>query len=74
MKSNNCNIFNQQIQYLGHVISSEATAVDLKNIITILDWLVPKNVGEIQSFMGLGGYYHQFIEGFSIIAYPVTSL
>jgi hypothetical protein len=27
-----------------------------------------------RSFMGITGYYHRFIEGFSKLAYPITSL
>ena len=33
-----------------------------------------KNVTDIGSFMGITGYYHKFIEGFSKIAYPIASL
>ena len=35
---------------------------------------MPKDVVDIQSFMGLIGYYRRFIQGFSKIAYPITSL
>jgi hypothetical protein len=35
---------------------------------------VPKNMIEIRLFMGLVGYYRRFIEGFSKIAHPITSL
>jgi len=59
---------------MGHVISSEGIVVDLEKIKTILDWPVPKNVVDIQSFMGLVGYYCRFIKGYSRIAYPMTSL
>jgi hypothetical protein len=34
----------------------------------------PKNVPEIRSFLGLAGYYRRFIEGFSKIVKPLTSL
>ena len=39
-----------------------------------MKWLVPKNVSDIRSFMGITGYYWKFIEGFSKIAYPINSL
>jgi hypothetical protein len=39
-----------------------------------MEWSVPKDVEYIQSFMGINGYYRRFIEGFSRIAYPITSL
>ena len=40
----------------------------------ILEWPTPMNVLEVISFMGLVGYYRNFIEGFSKLAHPITSL
>ena len=34
----------------------------------------PKNSLEVIYFMGLAGYYHRFIEGFSNISHMVTYL
>jgi hypothetical protein len=39
-----------------------------------MEWLIPKDVVDICSFMGVTGHYHRFIAGFSKIAYPITSL
>ena len=39
-----------------------------------MEWSVPKNVSDIRSFMGITVYYQKFIEGFSNISYPITSL
>ena len=73
-KLEKCEFFKIEIQYLGHVISKEGIAVDPKKVQAISDWLVPKDMADVRSFMGLTGYHRIFIEGFSKIAYPITSL
>ena len=39
-----------------------------------MNWKPPTNVREIQSFLGLVGYYRKFVEGFSKLAAPLTKL
>ncbi|GKE95380.1 hypothetical protein Tco_1580235 [Tanacetum coccineum] len=38
------------------------------------NWKAPKTPSEIQSFLGLAGYYRRFIMNFSKIVKPLTSL
>jgi len=48
--------------------------VDSRKVEAVLKWERPTNMTEIWSFLGLAGYYRRFIEGFSIIASPLTKL
>ena len=73
-KFNKCDFFKDKIQYLGHVVTKEEISVDPEKIRAIKDWPVPKDVTDIRSFMGITGYNRRFIEGFSRIANPITSL
>jgi len=40
----------------------------------VKDFPTPKKVKDIQSFIGLAGYYRKFIKNFSKIAKPLTTL
>jgi hypothetical protein len=61
------------VPFLGHIISNGGISVDPTKV-EIIVWSIPTRVTEIQSFLGLAGYYHRFIEGFSKIAKHMTSL
>ncbi|GJT63351.1 hypothetical protein Tco_1006884 [Tanacetum coccineum] len=55
-------------------VNSEGIHVDPAKIEVIKDWASPKTPTKIHQFLGLAGYYRQFIEGFSKIARPMTKL
>jgi hypothetical protein len=48
--------------------------VDPSKVQDVLSWSAPMSVGDIQSFLGLAGYYQRFIEGFSKTTKPMTKL
>jgi hypothetical protein len=64
----------KQVAFLGHIISKGGISVDPSKVQDMLSWKVPTSVGDIQSFLGLAGYYRRFIEGFSKISKPMTEL
>jgi hypothetical protein len=64
----------KEVSVLGLIITDGGIAVDPSKVQDVLNWNPPKNVPEIKSFLGLVGYYRRFIEGFSKIVKPLTSL
>jgi hypothetical protein len=63
-----------EVQFLGHVVSSEGISVDPSKVQEVLDWKPPRTMHQVRSFLGLAGYYHRFIPNFSKIAKPITDL
>jgi hypothetical protein len=48
--------------------------VDPTKIQDVISWNSPMSVSDIQSLLGLAGYYRRFIEGFSKITMSMTEL
>jgi len=69
-----CEFFVPYIDFLGHRISAEGINMDPSKVSSILNWPNPKNIKELQSFLGLANYYRRFIQGFAMLAHPLHKL
>jgi hypothetical protein len=63
-KRSKCEFWMKQVAFLGHIISKGGISVDPSKIQVVLSWNAHTSVSDIQSFLGLAGYYRRFIEGF----------
>ena len=73
-KASKCEFFRTEVEFLGHRISSEGIHVMQDKVRAIEEWPTPNSVKDVQSFLGLAGYYRKFIKGFSAIAGPLSEL
>jgi hypothetical protein len=73
-KLSKCEFWLKQVAFLGHVILKGGISVDPSKAKDVLSWNAPTSVSDIQSFLGLAGYYLRFIKGFLKISKPMTEL
>ena len=74
MKPSKCDLFKQQINYLGHVVSKEGVSTYPEKNRAVTEWPHPTTVTEVRSFLGFGSYYRRFIPNFSKVAKPLNKL
>jgi len=48
--------------------------MDPKKVSSILEWSVPTDIKQLQSFLGLAKYYRRFILEFAALTHPLHSL
>lgn len=71
-KRSKCEFFKDKLQFLGYVISKDGIHTDPEKISKVRDWPTPTSAKEVQSFLGLTGFYRRFIKDYSKITSCLT--
>ncbi len=74
LQPSKCQLFQEQVEYLGHLVSKEGVQPVKAYLEVIASWPMPRNKNEIRIFLGKTGYYRRFIKGYSGIAGPLSDL
>jgi len=74
IKLTKCEFHRHSVRFLGFIISREGIQPDPDKVKSVEEWPTPKNVKEVQAFVGFANFYRRFVEGFSSIAAPLTAL
>ena len=67
-----CHFYQDEIYFLGYVVSSKSISMEAKRIEVVKKWPEPQSVQDIQVFLGFANFYWQFIQGFSRMVAPLT--
>ncbi|GBM20257.1 Retrovirus-related Pol polyprotein from transposon 17.6 [Araneus ventricosus] len=74
IKPPKCKFAQDEVQYLGHIVGhGKLSPAELKAK-AIQNFPIPTTKTEIRAFLGLAGYYRQYIPMFSVITAPLTDL
>jgi len=68
VKPEKCKWKVREVEFLGVVISPKGVEMQKEKVEGVLKWPVPRNVKEVQKFLGLANYYRRFIKDFARIA------
>ncbi|KAB5595388.1 Transposon Tf2-7 polyprotein [Ceratobasidium theobromae] len=73
-KESKCKFWVNSVVYIGIVISPDGISMDKEKIEAIEQWKTPTSLKELQAFLGFCNFYRRFINRFSEIAKPLTSM
>ncbi|GFX88725.1 retrovirus-related Pol polyprotein from transposon 17.6 [Trichonephila clavipes] len=74
MKFKKCQFLRRKVEFLGHVVGNGTIRPSISKTITVKKFPVPTTVKQVQSFLGLTGYFRKFIPAYSQIAKPLSDL
>ena len=69
-----CKFFQEEVTYLGHLVSQKGISVDPTKIDKVEHWPILQNTKEVQQFLGFANYYRRFVQGFAELAKPLHRL
>ena len=58
----------REVEFLEVVIGPKRVEIQREKVEGVLNWPVPRNIKEVQKFLGLANYYRRFIKDFAKIA------
>src|SRR5947209_13998780 len=61
----------EEVEFLRHIIGKNGIRMDPRKVQSVLEWPTPKNLKDLQAFLGLTNYYRRFIKSYSTIVTPL---
>lgn len=66
--------YTTETTFLGYIISTDSVKADPVKVQSILEWKQPRNIKDVQAFLGFMNFYRRFVENCSHKVMPLTTL
>jgi hypothetical protein len=67
-------IHERKVVFLGYHILENSISMTSDKVEAVESWPVPRNIKNVQAFLGFANIYRRFIQGFSKVSKPLTDL
>lgn len=74
LRYDKCEFFKDEVSYLGYIIDKNGIRKSPDKVKAIKEAPTPKNVNQLQSFLGLVNYYRNFVPNASSVLAPLYDL
>lgn len=74
IKWEKCQILQTKVEYLGYIVQDGVIKPNELKTMAGAKFPEPRNLKELQCFLGLTGYFRKFIKDYAILAKPISDL
>ena len=74
LRPNKCKFHVKTVKFLGSIITTDGIQMGDKKVKAIREWPEPRNLKEVQAFLGFANFYQRFIQGYSQICTLLTKM
>ncbi|GFT44482.1 retrovirus-related Pol polyprotein from transposon 17.6 [Trichonephila clavipes] len=74
IKFKKCQFLKKKIEFLGHIVESGTIKPSPTKTLAVRKFPEPTTIKQVQSFLGLTGYFRKYIKDYSKIAKPLSDL
>ena len=74
LKLEKCQFAYPEVNFLGHIVGRFGLKMDMKKVEKLKSLVAPTSKTSLKSFLGLAGYFRNFIPEFAEIGYPLFQL
>lgn len=74
VKGEKCEFHTEETAFLGFIVGKNGISMDPAKVEAVKKWESPRNVHDLQQFLGFANFYRRFIKAYSKLCHPFYKL